>query len=50
MKEMMIQQLIREALSSISPHQTNSCGAQQANALQWSHINAISIGNAIYLQ
>lgn len=46
-KEMMI---IREALSSVSPHQTNSCGTQKATALLWSRINTISIGHTIYLQ
>ena len=41
---MMNLELVTEALSPVGPHQANVCRAQRANALQWSHINAINIG------
>lgn len=43
-------ELIREALSPVSPRQTNGCGAGQANALLWSHIHTVSARYAICLQ
>lgn len=48
--EQKAKQLIREALSPVSPHQTNGYGAEQANALLWSHINTINITHTICLQ
>ena len=43
-------ELIREALSPVSPHLTKGCGAEQSNALLRSHINTINITHTICLQ